>query len=790
MIYWFKKHPDYLRAESIKLAGDANYKELHQERKRTFLSHGNILVRLNEIHRFPILVVYTDATPFELPWIFLLKKQLDAEYVRNLSELDHIQIYHAIKDNIQFHYHLRHQNSSGILCVVEWDNLDEGTQYLGITTILQRVRDWCKGIVTGVFPPDSQEVEYIAHFNDVDPEIKWVYPQTFLDERLTSGEAIATLYSFFPKNEEIANDLRIYMGSLIVGEDQNGIILPIEFEVPGYLKEQGINGPFDLYTKTDTLNLKLQSKDLLRCFWFHLENEPPPFHTTSDLVKIIGYDDTDAGLIKLYKYYDLVKSKPEYFFVGLRFPNRKGELEFQLFRVWKNQQNAASLIGENSPVEVMKYFIEAYTRVAAIDGEKLTDDTFHLRNSGRAERDKLKKKVVNVVGVGALGSEIADSMVKAGPGIVLLIDNQMMKAHNSVRHLAGFRHIGIPKVFAVAEVLRQHNPFVLIEGIHQSIHRLEVEAMFLDNSITVSSIADDNTEAFLNERMVLHGKVAYYVRALRGGKAARIFRVIPGKDACFQCLNLYRAEGSEFIEIPADGELPTLKNECNNPIRPASAADLKLVAAIASRIVIDHLQDKIGEENHWIWSTEDLELCKPISAWKLHGQHLPPHTKCVYCHHDKHLKSFIEAEELVKMQALVKENPQIETGGVLAGYVMPDGNLDIRYASGPGPNAVRTPTRFEKDIVFCQAFLDEKLKESGAVYLGEWHNHPSLDTRPSGTDLKSLNAIAVEKEYLTENPVMIILSSAGVPSCTVHPANKVYYKSELEIRQTVEEQAL
>ena len=699
-----------------------------------------------------------------------------------LASLDLEQLYDAIKDHIQYHYHLRHQNSSGMLCVVEWDNLDEGTQFLGITTILQRVRDWCKGLITGEFPPDSQEVEYIAHFNKVDPEIKWVYPQSFLDERLVSGEAFAGQYSFLPKTEEIGEDHRIYMGTLIIGENEHGITLPLEFEVPGFLKETGINGPYDLYTQKDRLNAKLNSQELLKFYWFHVDHEPAPFQNAAELVNIIGEGVTDSGLLKLHQFYGDLKILPPFFFIALRFKNRKGELEFQLFRLWKNQDNVGGLVGVNPPVDVMKYLMASYTRVSAIEGEKLTDDTYHLRNSGRADREKLKNKIVNVVGTGALGSEIADIIAKAGPGALILVDNQNMKAHNAVRHLAGFRHIGTSKVFAVAEIIRQHNPFVLIDCIHHSISRLEVEAVFLDHSLTISSIADDNTEAFLNERMVIHGKTTYYARALRGGKAARIFRVIPGKDACFHCLNLYRADQTHFIDIPDDEDLPTLKNECNNPIRPASAADLKLIAAITSRIVIDHLQDGPTEDNQWIWSTEDIEAATPIKAWQLHGQQLPPHSRCVYCHHDTHLKSFIDEQELEKMKALVRLNPAIETGGVLAGFMTADGDFDIRYASGPGPNAICSATRFEKDVEFCQAFLDDKLKETGAVYLGEWHSHPSADTRPSGTDLKSLNGIAVEKDYLTDQPVMIILSSSGEPSCTVHPANKVHYKSTLIVK--------
>lgn len=81
------------------------------------------------------------------------------------------------------------------------------------------------------------------------------------------------------------------------------------------------------------------------------------------------------------------------------------------------------------------------------------------------------------------------------------------------------------------------------------------------------------------------------------------------------------------------------------------------------------------------------------------------------------------------------------------------------------------------------SFSREKLKETGAVHLGEWHSHPYADTRPSGTDLKSLNGIAVERDYLTDHPVMIILSLEGKPTCTVHPANKVYYQSELLVKR-------
>ena len=74
MIQWFKTHPEFLRKESTALSNDSNFKEIYQCRDNLFISHGNIIVRLNETHRFPILIIYTDATPFRLPMIFPLQE--------------------------------------------------------------------------------------------------------------------------------------------------------------------------------------------------------------------------------------------------------------------------------------------------------------------------------------------------------------------------------------------------------------------------------------------------------------------------------------------------------------------------------------------------------------------------------------------------------------------------------------------------------------------------------------------------------------------------------------------
>lgn len=782
MIHWFKRHPQYLASESDSLRKNQDYKELFQMRNNLFISHGNTIVRLDEIHRFPILIVYSEATPYVLPSIYLLKRELTYEEVEGLSKSSFDDVFITIHQNIRYYYHLRHQNFSGCLCILEWDNLDDGSKFYGITTILKRVRDWFKGTITGDFPPDSQEVEFSAHFVNVNLELKFLYPETFLNENIVEGEAFALLFNHRSKGKYYLFDQRIFFGCLLTGKNKGGLYESLNYELPIFFYEEGINNAVELFEQKQKLKRLTEQGTLLRSPWFQLQREPEPFKALKELINLIGNDNYKAGIERMIPLFtDEQNNKPESFFISIRFPNRKGEQEFQLFRVIKKFEATGVLIGASAE-EGFNHFIDSYELVEVVKSERFSDESFHLRNAGRAERNILKDKIVNIIGVGALGSEIADSLGKAGIGKIKLYDNQEIKAPNPVRHLAGLDQVGLPKVAAVAKIISDHNPFVQIGVTVSNVNTVDLNDCFNDHSIAISSMAEDNTEGYLNERALISNKTVYYARALRGAKAARIFRVIPGKDACFHCLELYRDERKEIIIVPEDETLPTLKNECNNPIRAASAADLKLISALTSRILLDELQQGFGEKNHWIWSTEKLGSIEPF---QMHSQFIEPHPKCYYCNHEKKSKVIVTQVVLKLMQTLISENPKVETGGVLAGYVDESGDVVVTHASEPGPKAIKLATKFEKDIEFCQKFLDDLFYETEKhiEYVGEWHSHPNERNQPSGTDIKSLTQIAYQKEYLTDMPLMIIFSNAGEPSCTIHPAGKRFYYTDLLLSQ-------
>ncbi len=783
MIHWFKKHPDFLRRESHALSNDKNYKELHQVRNNLFVSHGNIIVRLDKIYKFPFLIIYPEATPYTLPLFFPLENELTEQEVVNVSMLDVDNIRTHLSNNIKFYYHLRHQNASGVLCILEWDNLDDGSKFYGITTIIKRVRDWCSGLVTNNFPLDSQEVEFTSHFNNLNHELRLLVPDTFFDSSLIEGFFYATLYSFHPKGEDFLYDRRFYVGNFLDGKTSNGLYMPTAISAAGL--PESIKTVQDLLTHNKPqLDLLIQEKRILKGNWFSISKEPSPFKNFDELVVIIGDGSYEQGRERIFSNcYEDLKNIPDEFLIAIRFPNRKGILEFQVFKIIITPQDERDIPTISIDVkEQFNYKLKLYREVQAIVCEKITEKNFYERNGDRANFNTLKDININIVGVGAIGSEIADSMGKAGIGHLRLIDNQILQAHNSVRHLAGFEFVGELKAKAVQSIIKNHNPFINVLAGSFNVLSTDINEYILQDSLSISSIADDNVEGFLNEQAVISNSDFFYVRALRGGKVARIFRVIPGKDACFNCLNLYKNEGNEFISIPEDPQYPTIRNECNNPIRPASAADLKTIASVASRIIIDYLQNG-SDYNHWIWSTEDLTTNPSISAYSIVKQVIPVHPLCQYCNHEIKHKSVIESSVLEMMRRLVNENNKIETGGVLAGYIDNSNTIVITHASEPGPKSIRSDKKFKKDIEYCQQFLDELYKKYGskAVYLGEWHSHPSTNNNPSSTDIKSLIEISYQKEYLTDKPIMIIMSNEGNPSCTIHPTGKSFYFCNLKV---------
>jgi predicted ThiF/HesA family dinucleotide-utilizing enzyme len=91
-----------------------------------------------------------------------------------------------------------------------------------------------------------------------------------------------------------------------------------------------------------------------------------------------------------------------------------------------------------------------------------------LTARGRLSMNLCNANVV-ILGVGALGSRLAEHLARAGAKALTLIDAQVLTAGNICRHTTTLKDVGVNKVDAVKQRLRQISPAVEVETVDMNL---------------------------------------------------------------------------------------------------------------------------------------------------------------------------------------------------------------------------------------------------------------------------------------------------------------------------------
>lgn len=180
-------------------------------------------------------------------------------------------------------------------------------------------------------------------------------------------------------------------------------------------------------------------------------------------------------------------------------------------------------------------------------------DRYHrqmlLPQIGPGAQERLAGSRALLVGCGALGTAIADQLVRAGLGHLTLVDRDIVELTNLQRQTLfdeSDAREGRPKAVAAAQRLRAINSSVQVEPVVADVHPGNIEDL-LGGGFDFLLDGTDNvpTRYLLNDLAVKRAIPWIYGAAV--GVEGRIMAVIPG-GPCLRCV---------FATPPGPGELET-----------------------------------------------------------------------------------------------------------------------------------------------------------------------------------------------------------------------------------------
>lgn len=155
---------------------------------------------------------------------------------------------------------------------------------------------------------------------------------------------------------------------------------------------------------------------------------------------------------------------------------------------------------------------------------------------GQASQQRLGQSQVLICGCGALGSVVADLLVRAGVGRIKLVDRDFVQ-HDNLHRQVLFTEADateqLPKAVAAATRLRQVNSTVTIEPIVADLNAANISQLAEGCDVLVDGTDNFETRFLLNDFAVCHNRPWVFAGCV--GAEGQVLAILPGETPCLTC---------------------------------------------------------------------------------------------------------------------------------------------------------------------------------------------------------------------------------------------------------------
>ncbi len=223
--------------------------------------------------------------------------------------------------------------------------------------------------------------------------------------------------------------------------------------------------------------------------------------------------------------------------------------------------------------------------------------------TGNMNSHQLSKSHVCLIGCGALGSNLAYVLARAGVGKLTLIDGDILTWDNVGRHLLGAEYTRLPKAAALRKFLQKQLPHLEVEAVAEKWqHVYEKEASrIVDSDVIISTTGDWACDEMLN---LVARTTASMPPTLFGwleefGSAGQALAVLE-EGGCLSC-GMTPTGRFRFAATNWNDSTLQRAGACGEFFQPFGITELGPVTDTLARLTIDVLVGKVTKSELRSW---------------------------------------------------------------------------------------------------------------------------------------------------------------------------------------------
>lgn len=199
---------------------------------------------------------------------------------------------------------------------------------------------------------------------------------------------------------------------------------------------------------------------------------------------------------------------------------------------------------------------------------------------GKAGQERLAASRVTICGCGALGTVLANALVRSGVGFVRIVDRDFVEISNLQRQVLFDESDvtgNLPKAEAATRKLRAINSSVTIEPVVVDIDRTNILELCKDADLIMDGTDNFEVRYLINDAAVSLNKPWVFGGCI--GSEGQSMTIVPGETPCLRCV---------FEAAPGPGEAGTC--ETAGVLGPVVNVVASYQAIEAMKLLTGHLE--------------------------------------------------------------------------------------------------------------------------------------------------------------------------------------------------------